>query len=76
MHVVLVELALKFLEKIDNHTWKKVKKKSSFFLAEPRSKQWPQVSRRVQTRRTRKKSSGRSSGLILPGMGVPPSESC
>ena len=54
-------------------TWKNVKKKSSFFLADPRSKQCPQVSRRVQTRRIRKKSSGRSSGWILPGIGVPPS---
>ena len=52
-------------------TWKNERKKSSFLLAVPRSKQLPHVSRMLQTRRMRKKSLGWSKGLILPGIGVP-----
>ena len=52
-------------------TWKKVKKKSSFFLAAPRSKHTPHVSRALQTRRMRKKSSGGSREFNRPGVGVP-----
>ena len=54
------------------NTWKKVRKKSSFFLAAPRSKQAPQVSSNVQHKRILKKSSGISRGFNLPHVGVPP----
>lgn len=73
MIVVLPDLQLDhFPVNIQGHTWKNVKKKSSFFLAAPRSKHTPQVSRRVHTRRIRKKSSGKSRTFNLSREGVPP----
>lgn len=48
-----------------------MRKQSSFFLLEPRSKYWPQVSSRVHTSRMRKRCSGGSSELGLPSWLMP-----
>lgn len=73
MIVVLPDLQLDYFPaNIQDNTWKNVKKKSSFFLAAPRSKHTPQVSRMVHTRRIRKKSSGKSRTFSLSREGVPP----
>lgn len=48
-----------------------MRKLSSFFFSAPRSKHEPHVSRRVQTRRTRKQSSGESIGDGASGHGRP-----